>query len=418
MNIRNSNVENSNIIESNIPSNLFALKHKDLDVAMVAIDLTSGKIEHVLDVYLPEELPVGCNVDNPNAVISWWESRAIPDSRRGIQQALNFLHEESSLSLLLSGYGLSLTDHYWMQPLGKELYWSDLNFFENTFSDDLGLLLTDSEKIDVNANISKFSPSSSATGEMKKKWIIKDGIRYLMKLSVNDYAQQAVNEVIATALHERLGWKNYVKYEIETTKIEEKEIPCSLNPLFTSTRYEFVSAYQLIKNYKIPNEQSAYEAIIEQAEKLGMCESTVREQLEYTILTDFILSNVDRHFNNFGFLYDSETGQLATMAPIFDTGNSLFYNYEIIPQKENLLDIRVNSFSKREVEMLRYVKNQESLDLEKLGGFVDEVQRLLVAYTDMPEKRAVEIAQTVEQKIEYLKLFRQGKKIWKKKKYW
>ncbi len=418
MNIKNSGVENSNNIESNIPSNLFVLKHKDLDVAMVAIDLTSGKIEHVLDIYLPEELPVGCNVENPNAVISWWESRAIPDSRRGIQQALNFLHEESSLSLLLSGYGLSLTDHYWMQPLGKELYWSDLNFFENTFSDELGLLLTDSEKIDVNANISKFSPSSSATGEMKKKWIIKDGIRYLMKLSVNDYAQQAVNEVIATALHERLGWKNYVKYEIETTKIEGKEIPCSLNPLFTSTRYEFVSAYQLIKNYKIPNEQSAYEAIIEQSVKLGMCESKVREQLEYTILTDFILTNVDRHFNNFGFLYDSETGQLAAMAPIFDTGNSLFYNYEIIPQKENLLDIRVNSFSKREVEMLRYVKNQEWLDLEKLGGFADEVQRLLVAYTDMPEKRAIEIAQTVEHKIEYLKLFQQGKKIWKKKKYW
>ena len=108
-------------IESNVPNNLFVLKHKDLDVAMVAIDLTSGKIEHVLATYLPKELPVGCSEDSPNSILSWWESRAIPDSRRGIQQALNFLHEESNLSLMLSGYGLSLTDHYWMQPLGKEL---------------------------------------------------------------------------------------------------------------------------------------------------------------------------------------------------------------------------------------------------------------------------------------------------------
>lgn len=156
-------------IESNVPNNLFVLKHKDLDVAMVAIDLTSGKIEHVLAVYLPKELPVGCSEDSSNSILSWWESRAIPDSRRGIQQALNFLHEESNLSLMLSGYGLSLTDHYWMQPLGKELYWKNLNFYENAFSDELGLLLTDSEKIDINANISKFSPSSSVTGEMKKK---------------------------------------------------------------------------------------------------------------------------------------------------------------------------------------------------------------------------------------------------------
>ena len=416
--MKNQSVENPDISETNIPSNLFVLKHKDLDVAMVAIDLTSGKIEHVLDVYLPEELPVGCNMNNPNTIISWWESRAIPDSRRGIQQALKFLHEESSLSLMLSGYGLSLADHYWMQPLGEELYWKDLNFFENTFSDELGLLLTDSEKIDVNANISKFSPSSSVTGEMKKKWILKGNGRYLMKLSVNDYAQQAVNEVIATSLHKHLGWKNYVSYEIETTKMEGKEIPCSLNPLFTSTEYEFVSAYQLIKNYKIPNEQSSYEAIIEQSIKSGMSENIVREQLEYTILTDFILTNVDRHFNNFGFLYDSEKKQFVAMAPIFDTGNSLFYNYEVIPQKENLLDIRVNSFSKREIEMLRYVKNPNLLDLEKLDGFADEVQKLLMKYTDMPDKRAGEIAQTVEQKIEYIKMFQQGKKIWKKKKYW
>ena len=39
-------------------------------------------------------------------------------------------------------------------------------------------------------------------------------------------------------------------------------------------------------------------------------------------------------------------------------------------------------------------------------------------YTDMSDKRAVELAQTVEQKIEYIKMFQQGKKIWKKKKYW
>ena len=405
-------------IESNVPNNLFVLKHKDLDVAMVAIDLTSGKIEHVLAVYLPKELPVGCSEDSSNSILSWWESRAIPDSRRGIQQALNFLHEESNLSLMLSGYGLSLTDHYWMQPFGKELYWKNLNFYENAFSDELGLLLTDSEKIDINANISKFSPSSSVTGEMKKKWIIKNDIRYLMKLSANDYAQQAVNEVIATTLHKQSGWKNYVTYEVETTKIEGKEIPCSLNPLFTSTRYEFVSAYQLIKNYKIPNELSSYEAIIEQAVKLGMNENEVRDQLEYTIMTDFILTNVDRHFNNFGFLYDSEVGKLVAMAPIFDTGNSLFYATDIIPQKENLLDIRVNSFCKREADMLRYVKNNKCLNLDKLDGFPDKVQSLLLTYTDMSEKRAVEIKQTVVQKIEYLKLFQQGKKIWKKEKYW
>lgn len=400
-----------------IPSNLYVLKHKDLDVAMVQIDITSGKIEYVLEVYLPEELPIGCE-EADRDLMEWWKSRAIPDSRRGIQQVLNYLQEESNLSLMLSAYGLSLTDHYWMQPIGKELYWKNLNFYENDFSDELGLLLTDSKKVDIDKNISKFSPSSSVNGEMKKKWIIKGGTRYLMKVNVNDFGQQSVNEIIASRLHERLGWKNYVAYEIEKARIDDVEVPCSLNPLFTSTELELVSAYQLVKNYKIPNDTSNFEAMIQLATSYGIEEQEVRTHLEYTILTDFILTNMDRHFNNFGFLYNPEKHRFVAMAPIYDTGNSLFYNKEFIPVKSNLLDIRVTSFCEREVDMLRYVSDKELIDLEKLNGFSAEVAEILKEHTTMPVSRAEQIARSVEEKIEYLRIFQTGKKIWKKEKYW
>lgn len=147
---------------------LYVLKHKDLDVAMVQIDLRrTGHIDYVLEVYLPEELPVGCDAAG-DGLSEWWKARAIPDTRRGIQQVLRQLEEETNTSLMLSAYGLSLTDHFWMQPIGMELYWKDLNFDENTFSDELGILLTDSERLDFDKNISKFSPASSVNGEMKK----------------------------------------------------------------------------------------------------------------------------------------------------------------------------------------------------------------------------------------------------------
>ena len=58
------------------------------------------------------------------------------------------------------------------------------------------------------------------------------------------------------------------------------------------------------------------------------------------------------------------------------------------------------------------------VDLSKLEGFWTEVEALLMQYTTMPEERAHAIAQTVEKKIEYLRLFQQGKKIWKKERYW
>ena len=68
--------------------------------------------------------------------------------------------------------------------------------------------------------------------------------------------------------------------------------------------------------------------------------------------------------------------------------------------------------------MLAYVKNRERIELSRLNGFPEEVKTLLMSYTKMPEERAARIAETVEKKIEYLRLFQSGKKIWKREKYW
>lgn len=399
-------------------TDLFILKHKDLDVAMMKMDVRTGMIEYVLSVYLPEELPAGCAPDG-TGLGEWWKLRAIPDSRKGIRQVLSRLSEATSQSLMLSSYGLSLTDHYWIQPVGQELYWKDLNFYENDFTDELGDILTDSERDrSVPDGISKLSPSVSVNGDMKKKWIIRDGGRYLLKVNPNYHSQQAVNEVIAGKLHERLGWKNYVSYDMGTIYISGRGYPCSLSPMFTSAETEFVSAYQIVADYKVPNDVSLYEALIRQAVSLGADEKEVRAFLEYMILTDFILTNTDRHLNNFGFIYDPRQHRLSGMAPLFDTGNSLFYDYDVIPHGRKLLDIPVNSFSKREADQLHYVKSDAGVKLERLAHFPEEAEALLKEYTDMTEKRAAEMARTIEEKIEYLNLFFQGKKIWKKERYW
>ena len=399
-------------------TDLFILKHKDLDVAMMKMDVRTGMIEYVLAVYLPEELPAGCAPDG-TGLGEWWKLRAIPDSRKGIRQVLSRLSEATSQSLMLSSYGLSLTDHHWIQPVGQELYWKDLNFYENDFTDELGDILTDSERDrSVPDGISKLSPSVSVNGDMKKKWIIRGGRRYLLKVNPSYHSQQAVNEVIAGKLHERLGWKNYVSYEVGTIHISGRKYPCSLSPMFTSVETEFVSAYQIVAAYKVPNDVSLYEALIRQAVSLGADEKEVRAFLEYMILTDFILTNTDRHLNNFGFIYDPRQHRLSGMAPLFDTGNSLFYDYDVIPHGGNLLDIPVNSFSKREADQLHYVKSDAGVKLERLVHFPEEAEALLREYTDMTDERAAETARTIEEKIEYLNLFFQGKKIWKKERYW
>lgn len=174
----------------------------------------------------------------------------------------------------------------------------------------------------------------------------------------------------------------------------------------------------MIKDVKVPQDMSEYECMIKLAGEYGLDEIAVRRQLEYTIMTDFILTNTDRHYNDFGFLYDSGQKKLTGMAPIFDNVNALFYQEDYIPTGKYLLNIRVASFLKKEVDLLQYVRYPELVSIEKLNDFGKEAGDLLRKHTEMPEARIHAIVTSVEEKINLLELFQHGKKIWKPKKYW
>lgn len=112
-------------------------------------------------------------------------------------------------------------------------------------------------------------------------------------------------------------------------------------PNFTNSLVELVPAIDIINNLKKPNDISYYEFYIKICKVHGL---DVRAFLEYQIMTDFLISNTDRHFNNFGILRKCKTLEWVTSAPIFDSGNSLFYNSSYIPKGKDLLNIEVNSF--------------------------------------------------------------------------
>lgn len=48
----------------------------------------------------------------------WWSKRAIPESRRGIDRALIELGMSTPEQMMIASQGLSLSDSYWMRPVG------------------------------------------------------------------------------------------------------------------------------------------------------------------------------------------------------------------------------------------------------------------------------------------------------------
>ena len=81
-----------------------------------------------------------------------------------------------------------------------------------------------------------------------------------------------------------------------------------------------------------------------------------------------MLTNTDRHLNNFGVLRDSRTLQFVRMAPIFDSGNSMFWDAPRLPESSDCTEIAVNSFRKTEAELLKLVTDRSRVHMDLLPG--------------------------------------------------
>lgn len=182
---------------------------------------------------------------------------------------------------------------------------------------------------------------------------------------------------------------------------------------FTSHQIEFIPAYDVASSVKKWNDITEYESFIAVCAENGLDKDYVRSFMEYQILSDFVITNTDRHFNNFGVLRDAQTLRYIQMAPIFDSGNSMLWNRRFIPEKEklkaNLYSVQVSSFKKSEMELLKYVTDFKIIDLSKIPS--DELIMDLLKKDYMGENRIPGLMAWYHAKIEVVEQLQRGRKL-------
>lgn len=350
--------------------NLYYLMHKDKIVTVVEIENVSGNIIKVSPKMKKDLLPLGGNL-SPEDLKRWWARRAVPLKQGNIERILALHGIPTIQNYLLKNAGLSLTDHYWIRPVESILTWEDVNLFTNDFRDAFEEIWSEREdigfgRIDLRGK-TVFYPGASLQGELQKKWVIQNGKRYLIKGNYGVSSQQSINEVIASCFHKNQGRIDYTEYRLCNIDVEERNGLGCICKNFADSQIEFIPAYDVVCSQKKRNDLSEYEHFIKICVQHGLKESYVRDFLEYQILSDFVITNTDRHFNNFGVLRDSDTLRFIQMAPIFDSGNSMFWNRTDMTKDETLLDISITSFRKREADQLQYVTNPEFLEKFQKG---------------------------------------------------
>lgn len=366
------------------------LKHKDLNVAIIELDVDYGIIRNS-KMLIPEHMPVSAT--NTGSLSAWWQRRAVPETQDFLKDILQELTTNNH-RLLTRNLGLSLNDAYWICPTRLDLRWKDVNLYKNDFSNDpdhSGLEFSyDGSVLNLN-EAGSFFPGSSLQGNLKKRWIKKGGKTYLAKGNYK-HPQQSLNERFATFLHQKQNASvPYVTYELAQLKFEDEEETGCISENFTGPHLEYVSARDILWSFdcKKPQDQSPAR-YIDCLLQMGLDQKQVTDGIWYQIITDYLMTNEDRHLNNYGILRNSETLQPVSLAPIFDTGNSMFWDGPLPEHADELARIRINRAERTESNLMKLVEDFSSVDLNKLPD-EEEITEFYTRH-NLSEERAAKLA--------------------------
>lgn len=155
---------------------------------------------------------------------------------------------------------------------------------------------------------------------------------YLIKAGSKPFYQEPYNEVIASKIL-KLWNLPHVEYALN---IEGKR-PVSICKNFITKDTELVTAYQIYNLTEKPNQENSFQHLCSNMELLGI--PKYKNFLNNMLALDYLINNTDRHFRNFGVIRNVKTLKYEGFAPLFDHGNSLWYQSveqevgEVLPVK-------------------------------------------------------------------------------------
>lgn len=376
----------------------YHLMHMDTVCGTIDYDESSGRVAGYRDNQTGESPFLGNAA--ADKIKKWWEMRAIPASRAALREVLKKAGCRTPGIYLAKNLALSMTDAYWIRPADTSVSYADVKL--SRFSD------YHDGKIPYH-NETSYDPNASLGGQMDKYWEIREGKTILVKESYRYYGQQSLNEAFAAGIHEAQETDiPFVRYYAYAS--EDHSVMCKCEA-FTSDNTEFISAYEVLESQKARNDASNYDNYIRICKEAGISKDEIQRFMDYQTFTDFIISNTDEHLCNFGVLRNPKTLQMIGPAPIFDSGNSMFYSDEkrIAYKRSELLDRDITGFYKKEEQLLKKVRDRDIVKLHLLPDPKDVKDFYQSA--GLPEWKANFISKNYETKLQLAAEFQRGKTI-------
>jgi len=156
-----------------------------------------------------------------------------------------------------------------------------------------------------------------------------------------------------------------------------------------------IPAEHIKETVKKDNRDSDYTHLLRCCDALNI--SDVRTKLDKMLVLDYVISNEDRHYNNFGFIRNATTLKWSGLAPVFDSGTSLWNN---TPHVGSTLECK--PFRKSHVEQIKLVEDLSWFNIDKLDGVYDKIRETLAKSSRVDQNRRTHIASAVMERCKQI----------------
>lgn len=266
------------------------------------------------DLYLENERDFDTLINNMNNFYYWCASRVLSLDRKYAKEILNSIGMAQAVTdrdrakISLSYHCVSLTDIYWVKKKDEEISYEKINLYDHSLNEAVVALSLRGKPMTVTNQ--ELAPDLSTKGCFPKAWIRREKDFILLKDGGGDAVKK---ELLASRLCQCFDFKQ-VKYKegfYDGQKVTESKI-------ITSRQYSIVS-------------KMAFE-IYAQNHDLNVLDECLRIDKEtyYGMnILDYLVGNIDRHPENWGFLVDNQTNEYVSLYPIMDFNQS-FGSYDTI----------------------------------------------------------------------------------------
>ncbi len=377
------------------------------------------------DLYLENDCDFDTLINNMNNFYHWCASRVLSLDRKYAKEILNSIGMAQAMTdrdrakIALSYHCVSLTDVYWVKKSDEDISYEKINLYDNSLNEavvELSLrgkpmTVTNQElapdvywvkKSDEDISYEKINlydnslneavvelslrgkpmtvtnqelaPDLSTKGCFPKAWIRRGKDFILLKDGGDDAVQK---ELLASRLCQCFDFKQ-VKYDedfYDGQKVTQSKI-------ITSRQYSIVS-------------KMAFEiyALNHDLNVLNECLRIDKETYYGMNILDYLVGNIDRHPENWGFLVDNRTNEYVSLYPIMDFNQS-FGSYDTI-DGANCQTVYPEKKTQREaaIEAVRHVGLHQIKDID------EEIFEDMTAWKEMFFRRLEELKNAVDTSV-------------------